>query len=367
MQGADKAKNVRIAFADYFLARSSHALQPALKQLGNWETGLVASQLRSIQVSRPVFICGLARSGSTILLELLSQIAGVATHRYRDFPFQAIPWIWNNYLNRFQVNSEPVERPHADRIRITRESPEAMEEPLWMMFFNHLHSTCTSQLLTEATACPEFSRFFDEHLRKMLLIRGGQRYVAKNNYNVGRIAFLARLYPDAQFIVPIRHPVSHVHSLVSQHIRFCEYARIQPRVGAYLQAAGHFEFGPQRIPIQFDSTAANRTLEHWTRGDNHRGYAVQWNEVYGYVQHLFENDQQLAQQIHVVRYEDFCSAPEKVFTNLLQQAGLAETCPLSLDHISAIDSTKTLSAEIQDAIWREVDTVATNLGFTRDE
>ncbi len=105
-------------------------------------------------------------------------------------------------------------------------------------FFLKLHSTELSQRLTDKTDCPAFAKFFDAHLRKILYIRNGTRYVAKNNYSVGRIEYLSRLYPDAHFVVPIRHPFHHVHSLVAQHQRFCRYAKVEPRVAGYLRAQG---------------------------------------------------------------------------------------------------------------------------------
>jgi hypothetical protein len=41
---------------------------------------------------------------------------------------------------------------------------------------------------------------------KVVLLRGGARYVSKGNYNAARIAYLARLFADAKFVVPIREP-----------------------------------------------------------------------------------------------------------------------------------------------------------------
>src|SRR6185369_898095 len=54
--------------------------------LGALETKLAHSTLQNIQIDRPVYIAGLARSGTTILLESLARHPEVKTHRYRDFP-----------------------------------------------------------------------------------------------------------------------------------------------------------------------------------------------------------------------------------------------------------------------------------------
>lgn len=355
---------MNIDFPDYFLARVSKLCRHLLRWVGDCETSAIKSRLNEHEVVRPVYVCGLARSGSTILLELLSRVEGVATHRYCDFPFQSVPWLWNKYLRKVKSVPTPIERPNGDRILIDRESPEAMEEPLWMMFFQNLHSTKFSQALTEATNCPSFSQFYDSHVRKMLLIRRGNRYICKNNYNVGRIAYLLKLYPDAHFIVPIRHPWTHTHSLVTQHLRFSEFARANSRVGWYLQAAGHFEFGPQRIPIQFDCTAATQTLGCWARGDEHLGYAVQWKEVYGLVQRLRDTPLEIANRIHVIRYEDFCKEPRREFSALLRETGFSENTSISLDHVDAASHPNTLTDDIREAIWQEVGTVASKFGYS---
>jgi len=118
---------------DFRLVTLSRRLGPLNKVLADLETDFVAQRLESVSIDRPVFLTGLARSGTTILLTLLSQTDGVATHRYRDFPFLEIPFLWNWFQDRFasQSASSPQERIHADRIEITPDSPEAFEEPLW--------------------------------------------------------------------------------------------------------------------------------------------------------------------------------------------------------------------------------------------
>jgi len=263
---------VKISTTDFFLLRFCEMFERPLRWAGDLETSLLSGQLSSLAITRPIFICGLARSGSTILLELLSSIDGVATHRYCDFPFLAVPYLWNKFLNRHAIDPQPAERPHKDRIQITRSSPEAMEEPLWRAWIPQLRSTAApTHRLSAVDRYPGFEQFHHDHLKKILLVRRGSRYVAKNNYHVARIEFLSRLYPDAEFIIPIRHPLAHIESLVRQHRLFCTYAREEPRVPRYLAAAGHFEFGPQRMPIHLSQSESKRTRERWRAGDEHGG------------------------------------------------------------------------------------------------
>ena len=137
---------------------------------------------------------------------------------------------WNWFQDRMARTQPAVERPHHDRIRITQESPEAFEEPVWQFFFPWIHDPQHLHVLDSGTDSPEFEAFFCDFIRKILLIRGGERYVSKGNYNIARLAYLARLFPDARFLIPVRSPLAHVHSLVKQHQLFTDYAARDRRV-----------------------------------------------------------------------------------------------------------------------------------------
>src|SRR5690606_28203259 len=78
---------VNLRASDYFLCRLAHRAPGALKLIGDMETDVRRSRLDRIAIDRPIFITGLARSGTTILLDLFSRLEPVGTHRYRDFPF----------------------------------------------------------------------------------------------------------------------------------------------------------------------------------------------------------------------------------------------------------------------------------------
>ena len=184
------------------------------QKLGELESSSHRTELDAIPIDRPIYVAGLARSGSTILLELLAARPGVATHRYRDFPPIFTPLFWNRaFAHVYRADAPPAERAHKDRILVTPDSPEAMEEVLWMRFFPEAHETGKDQVLTDATSNPAFERFYKDHLKKILLVRGGRRYLSKGNYNLTRFAYLLKLFPDARFIVPVRDPRWHVASL----------------------------------------------------------------------------------------------------------------------------------------------------------
>lgn len=293
-------------------------------RLGNLETRILADEIAGVAVERPIYVSGLARSGTTILLELLGEHRETVSHAYKDFPFVPTPWFWNWFLERSRRASGPaVERAHGDGIRVTPDSPEALEEVLWMAFFAGLHQPGGPRV-DATTIAPEFETFYREHLRKLLWMRRGRRYLAKGNYNVTRLGYLKRLFPDARFVVPIRDPVWHIASLIKQHDLFASAGAEDERVRRHLRRSGHFEFGLDRREINpGDGRAAAEVRRLWDDGEEAAGWAELWAAVYGHVADVLE-DAGLAEATHIVRYEDFCDDPGGTIKAILDHCDLPE-------------------------------------------
>jgi hypothetical protein len=293
-------------------------------RLGSLESKLLDGALSGVRIDRPIYVTGLARSGTTILLETLARHPDVATHRYRDFPLLFTPYLWNRWLDLVpRPREQPAERSHGDGIAVTSESPEAFEEPLWMAFFEGRHDPSASAVLDRRAHCPAFERFYRDHIRKLLAVRGGRRYVAKGNYNITRIGYLARLFPDARFVIPVRDPVWHVASLMKQHRLFLEGQRDNPRAVRHLRRVGHFEFGQDRRPINpGDDAATAEIAELWRAGEEVRGWARYWSHLHRYIADLIDGDTTLRPAVTVVRYEDLCAHPRAALTELLTHCDL---------------------------------------------
>ncbi|MGH8244267.1 MAG: sulfotransferase [Steroidobacteraceae bacterium] len=357
--------------ADYLLTRFAQALPGQMKLLGDIETDLLGDRLDAIEIDRPVFITGLARSGTTLLLNLLAKLPQVATHRYRDFPFLFVPVAWNRLQRRMGGSGAPVERPHRDRIKITKDSPEAFEEPIWAYFFPTIHDPDALHRLTAADRQPRFDVFFLQHLRKLLMLRGGRRYVSKGNYNVTRIEYLADLLPEARFVIPVRHPVAQVESLMRQHRLFTEYSERDNRVPQYLRAAGHFEFGPQRVPVNIDFAHARRIGEAWSRGDDELGYALMWRSIYSHVAALRRANGRLARRIEFIRYEALCSDPEGELRRIARFCDFRKGIDVLLAHMPEISPRKPdsvrLSSRQRARVWSAAGEAAESLGYSPEE
>jgi hypothetical protein len=175
--------------------------------LGNLETRLLSDEIGATDIVQPIYVSGVARAGSTILLETLARHQDLVSHRYRDYPPVFTPYWWNRLLERVpQREAPPTERTHRDGVAITPESPEAFEEVIWMAFFPDLHDPAGNAVLGSRTSHPAFEAFYRDHIRKLMLVRGGERYLSKGNYNVTRLEYLLKLFPDARFVIPVREP-----------------------------------------------------------------------------------------------------------------------------------------------------------------
>lgn len=292
--------------------------------LGRVEARWLRRELEGLDVSSPIHVCGLARSGSTILLEILNRHAETASHRYRDFPFIHTPFWWNRYLDLSPTDEpEPVERAHRDRIMITRDSPEAMEEGLWTSFFPNCHDHCRTHVLDAASINPRFEKFYAAHMKKVMMIRGGSRYLAKGNYNLTRMEYILRMSPEARFVIPIRQPLAQVASLLKQHRLFNREEQVNPRAARHMRRKGHFEFGSNRRPVNVNNWGeAERARDFWGSGREAHGYAVQWSSLYGFVADRLADNPALKKAVMVVRYEDLCAKSEEVLDRLFSHVGL---------------------------------------------
>lgn len=274
------------------------------KKLGDFENKVLEFDLEPIEIDRPVYVCGLARSGSTILLEFLASHPDFVSHKYSDFPFVFTPYLWRSIQKFMRIGaSKEEERFHGDGLMVNSDSPEAMEEILWMHFYKGMHQNEEPKLLSDLQVKDGFESFYMHHIRKLIFQAKAKRYLAKGNYNVGRIDKILSMMDDALFLVPIRHSIAHVESLMRQHQNFLEKTGDDKRALKHLQRVGHFEFGADLRPLYLgDPDGFKEILALFDSGEVLRGYARYWAYVYRYLyQHYADN-----KSVFCYRYEDFC-------------------------------------------------------------
>ncbi len=335
--------------------------------LGRLESNLLADELRSVCVTMPIYVCGLARAGTTLLHEILVSAPGVASHRIKDYPMVFTPYWWRQATAHLRPTA-PRERVHQDRVRITPQSPDALEEMLWMAFFPRCHDPSIPNQLTASSRCPAFEVFYCMHLRKLLLAEQATRYAAKANYHIARLPYLVRLFPDAKFVVMVRAPVSHIASLIRQHGWFSQGQRRHPRALTFMQRSGHFEFGRDRRPLNLgDSRRVQAIQRAWAAGEEVCGWACYWDMVYSYLARILAEDAAVRAAAQIVRFEDLCAAPAKTIAAVLRHCALPDVERISALFLPLIRSpdyyTHSFSPAEFDLIHEQTASTASQWGY----
>ena len=84
--------------------------------------------------AKNIFITGLARSGTTTLLNYIYQSNNYASLTYSDMPLILSTNINKIFFNNKKINT--LERYHNDSIKFNLKSPEAFDEVFFLMFKN---------------------------------------------------------------------------------------------------------------------------------------------------------------------------------------------------------------------------------------
>lgn len=230
-----------------------------------------------------IFVSGLARSGTTILLNALYESDEFASLTYRDMPFVLAPNLWSKLSNGKEKNNK-VERAHGDGIKVSTESPEAFEEVFWITF------DCGDKGTKE-----KFKHYVELINHKYQK----ERYLSKNNQNIRRLRFISDTFPNSKILIPFRNPIQHAYSLLSQHKRFIEHAKKDNFIASYMKWIGHTEFGPNYIPINNKDLCFcdSLTIDHWLE---------QWHLTY---KNCYENFKD-KENIYFICYEKLCNSSQ---------------------------------------------------------
>ena len=315
---------IKVPSGLYYQTRFFAATRGLWRRLAALESFAVSTETAPLVIDRPVYVAALPRSGTTILTEMLAQHPHLTSHRYSDFPNVWTPY-WRNYLLQRSRTGAPQKKPraHQDRILVNNDSPEAVEEVLWMHFFPGRHDAAVNQVLDGQARNDAFDVFYTQHILKLLAVRKAKRYLAKGNYNIARIRYILALYPDAKFLVPVRDPVHHVASLMKQHALFTRAAGGDPRVPRQMALSGHFEFGPLRVPPNLGDRDATQAIAHcWEQGREAEGWARCWAEAYGHLLGLLERFPEVRKACLLFRYEDLCAHSASIIDAILAHCEL---------------------------------------------
>ncbi len=260
--------------------------------------------------TRPVYVCGLARSGTTVLMRALERLPEFHSLKYKDMPFVLAPGLWNLIGGRFRKTMSPRQRAHGDGLMVNTESPEAFEEVFWKTFSTRLADR--NRLGYEPPSAELMAQFAT--FRSMVLHARGAtasgRYLSKNNNNLLRLPALVS-EKDAHVLLAYRHPLGTAVSLHRQHQQFKEMQRRDDFVLKYMNWLGHFEFGQGHLPfcMAVDHLASYSTpddLDYWL---------AYWISIHEFL--LGQPDLRLS----LVNHESLCAAPTPMLASILDTVG----------------------------------------------
>ena len=225
------------------------------------ERALYLKSAPDITGGRHVFVTGLARAGTTVLLRELYRTAQFGTLTYGDMPFVLAPNLWAR-LSRRKDPGALRERAHGDGIAVNAESPEAFDEVFWRVHEGDAYIR-RDRLLPHWPDAEALAGYGDL-MALVLRRRGKARYLSKNNNNILRLEALSAAFPDAVILVPLRDPLQHADSLLRQHRRFAGADRF---TADYMRWLGHHEFGRTHRPFAFGDRPQGdpATPDYWLR------------------------------------------------------------------------------------------------------
>ncbi len=308
----------------YVISKFFDAFKPFSYFLDRFETRMLNNDTVKMGIKSPIYITGLARAGTTIVLEMLHQHPDLASHQYKHFLIPYTPYWIGKVLRKNFKFAPPIQRIHKDGIFVTYDSPEAIEEIFWQDFFKGCHNENISNIISANENYPNFEKFYLTHIRKLILCQKASRYLAKNNYNITRLEYLLRLFPKSKFLVIIRNPVDQIASLIKQSELIIKLEHQNPFLKDWLRIIGHHEFGHNQVCINVGNTdLISRIRTLWSNDTTYvKGWAYYWNSIYEFVAKLLDVNKQIQNATLVVKFEDLCENPKKIIEQILEHTKL---------------------------------------------
>ena len=294
--------------------------------------GYLRNSVVNATQQEPIWVCGLARAGTTILTDLLYETGAFASLTYRHMPFPLAPHQWRK-LSRFGIGGteNEVERAHGDGMMVSINSPEALEEVFWRLHEPEVYQN--SESLKSHIPTIKTLNALSDYIELVMLDASSRnhpqqklRFLSKNNNHLMRLESLLGHFPKAKLIVPIRDPFEHAESLRSQHLRWRERHARDPFSRDYMDWLAHHEFGSGHIKFSFEKDQANdlksldgvsghdptQELSYWTD---------RWYEAYHRVRDILLGT--MGSRVILIDYDELSAQPRETLRLLAEHLNLA--------------------------------------------
>lgn len=281
------------------------------------DSQLYRPEEQSIVDIKHVFICGLARAGTTVLMRRFHSSGQFRSLTYRDMPFVMAPNLWQRIASLSSKSTVKKERSHGDGLMVDYDSPEALEEVFWRIYARDkyirrdrlLPMNPSSELITK------FRTYVALVLASSPTTTAG-RYLSKNNNNLLRLPLIKEAFPNALIIIPFRDPVQQSHSLLHMHERFTKVHTMDPFQAKYMRWLAHHEFGSDHRPF-----VLNREQPHFSSPDHINHWLELWVNVYQWLLNSAPHG------TFFLSYEILCKETDKTWRSLSQKAGIQQALP----------------------------------------
>lgn len=293
------------------------------------EYALPERRLIHDSASGPVYVCGLARSGTTMLLRILDELSDFRSLTYRDMPFVLAPSLWRKITLLSKRDVVIKERAHGDGILVGVDSPEGLEEVFWRTFGRRIPSSdCFGYEEPTKSELKIFSEYraMVANPRSEALPENGRprRYLSKNNNNLLRLRSLCA-DPTSIILLVYRNPISTARSLHRQHQRFCASQAGDQFTRRYMGWLSHYEFGLDHLPFCF----AVSEMSGRYKPDDLNYWLEYWSAVYRHVLSLGDL------RYHLVNHDALRSQPVKALSALFSVLSVEADSSVLAQQISA--------------------------------
>jgi hypothetical protein len=254
--------------------------------------------------TRFLIISGLARSGTTSLMNCMAELPAFAALSYANMPFLMCPNLWKKVYR--PASNEQKERSHKDGIQIGLTSHEALEEYFFKVSANdsYIHANHLSEYALSESA-------YRDYVNYQTIIKHDDEslYLAKNNNFILRYESVRSFNDDFVMAILFRDPLTHAASLLEKHRDYTKLQSDDPFVLEYMNWLGHHEFGQNHKPFLFAAssdipTGDKNGMDYWL---------TCWIHYYNKALSMHHPNTLL------IHYDDFCREPANVIHQLLHK------------------------------------------------
>lgn len=256
-----------------------------------------------------VIISGLARAGTTSLMNDLAKVDDFVSLSYANMPFVMSPITWQKIYKPKTKNLK--ERSHKDGIMIGYNSNEALEEYFFKVKANDsfIHPSYLSEYEISEN---DYADYLDYHSN--IKQNNEKIYLAKNNNFILRYRSMRYFNEEFVMVILFRDPITHAASLKEKHEYYIQLQKSDPFVLDYMNWLGHHEFGLNHKAFVFSSETFDlqedsSSLEYWVKI---------WINYYENVLSIDHPNTLF------INYDSYCQEPRKTVERILDKVGISK-------------------------------------------